>query len=96
MGHSDAIAQPYATAQPYAIAHPSQRARRMGHTEFDGWARTSDGTCGSRSLRFGRDDRELRRWRRAEARAVEVPHSCAKSRNAHEWATPTRLPSTTR
>ena len=90
MGHSDAIAQPYATAQPYAIAHPSQRARRMGHTEFDGWARTSDGTCGCRSLRFGRDDSELRRWRRAEGRAVEVPHSCAKSRSAHEWATPTR------
>ena len=90
MGHPDAIAKPYAIAQPYAIAHSSQRARRMGHTEFGGWGRTSDGKCGSRSLRFGRDDRELRRWRRAEVRAVEVSHSCAKSRSAHEWATPTR------
>ena len=86
MGHSDAIAQHDAIAQPYAIAHPSQRTRRMGHAGLLG-GRTSNGTCRCRSLRFGRDDRELRRWRRAEARAVEVPHSCAKSRNAHEWAT---------
>ena len=61
-----------------------------GHAEFDGWTRTSNGTCGSRSLRFGREDGELRRWRRAEVRAVEVPHSCAKSKSAHEWATLTR------
>ena len=35
---------------------------------------------------------EMTEWCGVEenaVRAVEVPHSCAKSKSAHEWATPT-------